>query len=127
MIGGKVVDASTLAAYAVGDLAVATWLDVARWSGIALFLPELALIEARSVLPWAQDQFAELLDHPSVVWGPMTATVADQVARRLDDARVFDGMAGHVVHVARERGWPALSADPGRLLHVDREIEVDRL
>lgn len=79
------------------------------------------------MLPWAQDQFAELLDHPSMVWGPMTAAVADQVARRLDDAGVFDGMAGHVVHVTRERGWPALSADPGRLLRVDRDVEVDRL
>ena len=96
MIGGKVLDASILAAYAVGDLAVATWLDVARWSGIALFLPELALVEARAVLPWAQDQFAELLDHPSLVWRPMTAAVADQVARRLDDARVFDARSQDV-------------------------------
>jgi hypothetical protein len=36
-------------------------------------------------------------------------------------------MAGHVVYVTRARGWPALSADPGRLRRVDPALEIDLL
>lgn len=43
----------------------------------------------------------------------------------LTEADMFDATAGHVVHVARQRGWPALSADPGRLRRVHPSIEID--
>ena len=36
-------------------------------------------------------------------------------------ADVFDATAGDVVHVTRNRGWPALSAAPGRLRRVARD------
>ncbi len=40
---------------------------------------------------------------------------------------VFDALAGHVVYVARQRGWPALTDDPGRLHRVDPGLEVELL
>ena len=64
MIGGKVLDASFIAASVRGNLAAGTWLDVARWSGIALYVPTLALEEVRAVMPDAPGELAELLDHP---------------------------------------------------------------
>ncbi|MGQ0483298.1 MAG: hypothetical protein ACT4O0_20020 [Pseudonocardia sp.] len=127
MIGGKVLDASLIAAYVQGDLAAATWIDVARWSGISFYVPTLALEEVRAVIPAAGAELAELVDHPSVLVHQLTAAAAEQVERRLVDARVFDGMAGHVVHACLERGWPALSADPERLCRVDSTLEIDRI
>lgn len=127
MIGGKVLDASLIAAYVRGDLAAATWVDVARWSGIALYVPTLALEEVRAVMPDAGVELAELVDHPTVLVHPLTAAAAEQVERRLVDAGVFDGMAGHVAHACAERGWPALSADPERLLRVDSNLEINRI
>lgn len=55
------------------------------------------------------------------------AANARQVDRLLTKADMFDAMAGHVVHVARQRSWPALSADPGRLRRIDPGLEIDLL
>ena len=68
-----------------------------------------------------------MLTHPSVIVGELDAAMADRVDQLLLDAEVFDGCAGHVVHVAKQRGWPALSADPGRLRRVDPAVEIDLL
>lgn len=127
MIGGKVLDASAIAAYARHDLAAVTWIDVARTMNFALYLPSLALDEVRAVMPGAGPAIADLLDHPMALVRPFAAAAGDQVERRLLDAGVFDGMAGHVVHACSERGWPALSADAGRLLRVDSTLEVDHI
>lgn len=73
MICGKVLDASLIAAYIRGDLAAATWVDVARWSGIVFYVSALALDEVRAVMPDAGVEFAEFVDHPSVLVHPLTA------------------------------------------------------
>ncbi|MFP5022242.1 hypothetical protein [Pseudonocardia phyllosphaerae] len=65
MIGGKVLDASALAALVRGRLGVLAWLATARQLGIALYVPTLALTEVRTVLVDAGPQLAELLGHPS--------------------------------------------------------------
>lgn len=70
---------------------------------------------------------ADFLGHPSVLLGELDAVAADQVDQLLTDADVFDALAGHVVHIARQRGWPALTADPGRLHRVDPTLEVTLL
>lgn len=101
------------------------WFATARTLNIALYVPALALVEVRAVRPDAAPQLAEVLSHPSVVLGELDAATAAQVDQLLLDAEVFDATAGHVVQVARQRGWPALSADPGRLRHVDPAIAVD--
>lgn len=70
------------------------------------------------------------MGHPSVVLGELDAVAADQVDQvdqLLLAADVFDGCAGHVVHVARTRDWPALTSDPGRLRRIDPAVQVDLL
>lgn len=125
MIGGKVLDASALAALARRRPAALAWFDTARLVGLALYVPTLALAEVRAVHPDAGPLIAEVLGHPAVVLGELDA--AAQVDQLLTDAEVFDAMAGHVVYVARQWGWPALSADPGRLRRVDPTVEIDLL
>lgn len=124
---GKVLDASTLAGLVRGRVSAEAWFATARALSLPLYLPTLALAEVRTVRPDAGPALAELLGHPSVVLGELDAAAADQVDRLLTDAGVFDALAGHIVHVARLRGWPALSADPGRLHRVDPALEVDLL
>ena len=127
MIGGKVVDASALAALIRGRLSAVAWFATAETAGLALYLPTLALAEVRAVRPDAAEELAEVLGHSMIVLGELDAANARQVDRLLTDVGVFDAMAGHVVHVARQRGWPALSADPGRLRRIDPDIEIDLL
>jgi hypothetical protein len=127
VIGGKVVDASALAALVRGRMSAMAWFDTAWALSLPLYLPTLALAEVRAVRPDTAPRLAEVLGHPSVVLGELDATAAGQVDQLLLTADVFDGCAGHVVHVTRTRGWPALTADPGRLRRVDPTVPVDLL
>ncbi|HSL07641.1 MAG TPA: hypothetical protein VK887_06645 [Pseudonocardiaceae bacterium] len=127
MIGGKVVDASALAALVRGRMSAIAWFDTAWALSLPLYLPTLALAEVRAVRPDAVPGLAEVLGHPSVVLGELDATAANQVDQLLLTADVFDACAGHVVHIARTRGWPALTADPGRLRRVDPAVQLDLL
>jgi predicted nucleic acid-binding protein len=127
VIGGKVVDASALAALICGRLSAVAWFATAKATGIVLYLPALALAEVRAVRPDASVELAEVLGHSMVVVGELDAASARQVDRLLTDADMFDALAGQVVHIARQRGWPALSADPGRLRRLDPTLSIDRL
>ena len=53
--------------------------------------------------------------------------VLDASAPLLGAAGVFDALAGNVLRVAGQRGWPALTADPGRVHRVAPDLEVDLL
>lgn len=103
MIGGKVLDASAVAALVRGRVSAAAWFATARTMSLPLYLSTLALAEVRAVRPDAGAQLAELVGHPSVVLGELDATAASQVDQLLLGADVFDGCAGHVIHVARSR------------------------
>ena len=127
MIGGKVLDASALAALVRGRLSAVAWFATAKTTGLTLYLPTLALAEVRAVRPDAGPQLAEVLGHPSVVLGELDAAAAEQVDQLLLASEVFDGCAGHVVHVTRTRGWPALTDDPGRLRRVDPAVQLELL
>lgn len=127
MIGGKVLDASALAALARRRPAALAWFDTARLVGIALYVPRLALEEVRTVRPDAAPLLADLLSHPSVVLGEIDAAIAYQIDQLLLAADVFDALAAHVVYIAQQRGWPALSADPGRLRRIHAALEIDLL
>jgi hypothetical protein len=94
VIGGKVLDASFVAALVRGSLAAGAWLDTARLVGLALYLPTLALTEVRAVRPDAGPGLAELLGHPVVVLGELDAAAAAQVDQLLTDAGAFDALAG---------------------------------
>ena len=127
MIGGKVVDASALAALVRGRLSAVAWFATAKITGLTLYLPALALAEVRAVRPDAASELAEALGHPSVVLGDLDAAGAREVDQLLITTDVFDGCAGHVVHVVRMRGWPTISADPGRLRRIDPDLPIDLL
>ena len=107
--------------------AALAWCDTARLVEIALYLPTLALAEVWAVRPDAASLLADLLSHPSVVLGEIDAATANQADKLLLAADVFDALAAHVVCVARQRGWPALSADPHRLLRINAALEIDLL
>jgi hypothetical protein len=62
-----------------------------------------------------------------VIPGELDATSARAVDQLLIQADIFDALAGHVVHIARQRGWPVLSADPGRLHRLDPTLPIDLL
>lgn len=127
MIGGKVLDASALAALVRGRLSAMAWFDTAWALSVPLYLPTLALAEVRAVRPDAVPKLAEVVGHPSVVLGELDAVAADQVDQLLTATDVFDGCAGHVVHIARTRNWPVLTTDPGRLRRIDPAVQVDLL
>ncbi|MDQ3275884.1 MAG: hypothetical protein M3Q39_12885, partial [Actinomycetota bacterium] len=76
MIGGKVLDASALAALVRGRLSAVAWFATAKTTGLTLYLPSLALTEVRAVRPDAGPQLAEVLGHPSLVLGELDATAA---------------------------------------------------
>lgn len=69
MIGGKVLDASALAALARRRVSALVWFDIAPTLGLTLYLPNLALAEVRAVRPDAAPLLADLLTHPTVDGG----------------------------------------------------------
>lgn len=127
MIGGKVVDSSALAAYARGSVAMDAWLAVAAEVGIVLYLPALVLAEVGAVHADAKPYLTRLLDHPSVIHAELTRAEGQNVARLLADSKTWDGTAGHVILVARQRGWPVLTTDPGRLNRIAPDLDLDLL
>jgi len=126
-IGGKILDASAVAAWTRGSIAFSAWLGAARVRGLTYYLPSLAITEVRVLRPDADVLLDELVAHPHVVLGRLDAADAAAVEQLLDTSGTVDVLAGWVVHTCRQRGWPALSTDPGRLRRVDPAVEVDPL
>lgn len=125
MIGGKVLDPSALVAYLRGSLALDSWLVAAAHTGIVLHIPAPVMAEFRAVYPGAD--LADLLSLPWVVQGEFDWGDAAKVARLLGDPGMWDGTVGHVILVARQRGWPVLTTDPGRLHRIAPDLDVDLL
>lgn len=124
-IGGKILDASAVAAWTRGSIAFSAWLGAARVRGLTYYLPSLAITEVRVLRPDVDVLLDELAAHPHVVLGRLDAADAAAVEQLLDASGTVDVLAGWVVHACRQRGWPALSTDPGRLHRVDPAVEVD--
>lgn len=127
MIGGKVLDSSALAAHVRGSVAMGAWLEASRASGLVLFVPLLAFSETRVVFPGALGLLGEVVRSPQAVLRELSPDEAPGVARLLGEAGVWDVCAGHVVWVARRRGWPVITADPGRLTRVAPDLDLDLL
>ncbi len=130
MIGGKVVDPSALVAYVRGSVAMDSWLAVAKELGIVLYVPALAVIEVRTVwavYPTTEVLLSRLLEHPSVIHAELSSADALAVIRLLDQAHAWDGIAGQVILVARQRGWPVLTTDPSRLQRIAPDLDIDLL
>ena len=130
MIGGKVLDPSALAAHAQGSIGMLAHLTTARLVGTVLYLPETALNETLAVYRHyqpAEERLDDLRAHPCVVFGELTEFDAGMVAGLLHKAGVWDVPAAQVVLIARARGWPVLTADPGRLTRIAPDLDVDLL
>lgn len=91
-------------------------MAVARELGIVLYVPALAVIEARAlcvVYSNTDTLLSRLLGHLSVICSELSSAEALKVILLLDESQAWDGIAGHVILVARWRGWPVLTTDPG--------------
>jgi hypothetical protein len=136
VIGGRVLDTSALLRFASNTsiyMQSAVW--VALEEGLVLSVPATALTEA-----WARSHSGDhdvldvLLGLPITVVDPLDADEARRTGRLLaasseqvgEDAAA-DVRTGHVVHTARRRGWPVLTAVPESLRRLDPELEVDEL
>lgn len=130
MIGGKVLDPSAFVARIRGNLAMQAWLDTAAQKGIVPYLPDTSLTEVLAIYRYdspAEQRLGELRNHPCAVRGTLDRFDAEQVARLLDKARMWDVTAGHVILVVRQRGWPVLTADPGRIQRIAPDLDLDLL
>ncbi|WP_018333425.1 PIN domain-containing protein [Actinomycetospora chiangmaiensis] len=126
---GQVVDSSGLDAILDPRRAANVWLITAREASTPLYLPSLALTEVRALrtpaaTPEALTELYELLEHPSVVRRDLDPSTAAEVAALLADTSTFDVGTGHVCVIARQRGWPVITSDPGRLRRVDPDVDV---
>lgn len=127
LVGGKVLDASAVAAWTSGRLAIQSWVTVAADLGLTLYVPSLACTEVETLRPAAAVLLADLTSSPHVVVGRLEPDDASAVEDLLAQVGTFDVMAAWVVHVCRQRAWPVLSADPGRLYRIDPDVSVDLL
>jgi hypothetical protein len=89
--------------------------------------PEMRRSAGDILLPPQRDRRQDRRCFSASCIGSGSPVGAREVDQLLVTADIFDGCAGHVVYVARTRGWPALSADPDRLHRVDPAIKLDLL
>lgn len=106
---------------------MSAWLGAARVRGLTYFLPSLALIEVQILRPDTGALLDELAAHLHVIVGRLEVADAEAVERQLDATNTFDVLAAWVVHACHQRGWAALSLDPGRLRRVDPTLDIDLL
>lgn len=121
---GQVLDPSGLDAVLDTSQYASHWLITAREASTPIVVPALALAEVRALRPHLLGELYELLEHPSIVRRDLDPATGLAVADMLRQAGVFDVAAGHVVVLARERGWPVITADAGRLRRIDPDIGV---
>jgi hypothetical protein len=136
VIGGRVLDAT-----AIGDIVIGrtvyggAFVRAAQQVGITLVLPAVALQEAWAACLEKDWPFVELLlALPVTVVDPLDASAAERSALlgRATTARhaasaAFDASAAHSVLVARDRGWPVLTADVRRIRALDATLPVESL
>jgi hypothetical protein len=126
-VAGKVLDASALLVWTEGRVAIQAWVGVARTRGLTLLLPELARVEILMLRPDATGLVDDLATHPHVLVAELTAGGRSAIETRFADTGTCDVLAAWVVQACHQRGWSALSADPGRLHRLDPRLEVDLL
>ena len=73
----------------------------------------------------AQVPIALLLRHTKVI--DLTCATAKALGRMLGHTGTVDPIDAHLVLLARERGWPALSSDADDLLAIDPTLVVQSI
>jgi hypothetical protein len=132
VIGGRVLDATALHDLTIGRTVYgAAFLAAANDVGITVAVPAAALQEAWAAAGQNDYPFLELLlDLPITVVDSLGAAAAEGsgvLAEDVHAAGAFNAGAAHAVLVARERGWPVLSADPAPLRAIDPGLPVEVL
>jgi hypothetical protein len=128
VIGGRVLDASTI----VGFAQVQPYPQALVWTAVqedmVLAVPAAALASAWARVPAvAQDALGVLLELPNTVVEPLDEAAARQVGTLLTGGDTDAVRAGQVAASAIGRGWAAVTAEPGPLRAVDPRVEIDEL
>jgi hypothetical protein len=120
-----VLDASAVAAWTEGGLAVQSWLAVAATLGLTMIVPNLAIEEVAELRPEADAVLWRLKRHPQVLLARMDTTRKAAIEAIHQHQPLADVTAAWVITLARERGWAVLSADPRRVRLLRPELSVD--
>ncbi|HEX3257989.1 MAG TPA: hypothetical protein VHS35_05705 [Pseudonocardia sp.] len=129
VIGGRVLDSTALAAFAVGRpvyMRALVWAAVE--ANIVLAVPSAALGRAWGLLE--QEHHAALqvlLDLPNTVIDELTPASAHDSGLLLAAAGHSDIAAAQVASSARRRGWPAVTGEPGTLRKLDTAVLIEEL
>lgn len=121
------LDASALAAWSEARISLQAWVTVARNRGLTLLLPELARTEVLTLRPEATEILDALAAHPHVLHVSLADPDRETIEAHLSSANAFDVLAAWVIRLCRQRGWAALSADPGRLHRLAPDLDIDQL
>jgi hypothetical protein len=129
MIGGRVLDSTALAAFAVGRpvyMRALVWAAVE--ANIVLAVPSAALGRAWGLVD-AEHHAAlrVLLGLPNTIIDELTPATAHESGLLLAAAGHDDIAAGQVVACARRRGWPAVTGEPGALRKLDHQVTIEEL
>ncbi|MGI9000312.1 MAG: hypothetical protein ACR2GH_01460 [Pseudonocardia sp.] len=129
MIGGRVLDTTALAAFAVGrPLYVRALVWAAVEENIVLAVPSAALGRAWAVLePEHHPALQVLLDLPNTVIDELGPASAQESGLLLGACGLDDIVAGQVAASARRRGWPAVTGEPGALRKLDTSVTIEEL
>ncbi|MHA6796448.1 hypothetical protein ACVGVM_23490 [Pseudonocardia bannensis] len=129
MIGGRVLDASALAAFATGrPVYVRALVWAAVEENLVLAIPSAALGRAWALLsPEHHAALQVLLDLPNTVIDELSPAVAQESGLLLAASGQDDIVAGQVASSARRRGWPAVTGEPGALRKLDSAVAVEEL
>jgi len=129
VIGGRVLDSTALAAFAIGRpvyMRALVWAAVE--ANIVLAVPSAALGRAwRLVEQDHHDALRVLLDLPNTVIDELTPASAREAGLLLAAAGQDDIAAAQVASSARRRGWPAVTGEPGALRKLDTAVQIEEL
>jgi hypothetical protein len=129
VIGGRVLDSTALAAFAVGRpvyMRALVWAAVE--ANIVLAVPSTALGRAWGLVEQHHhDALRVLLDLPNTVIDELTPASAREAGLLLAAAGQDDIAAAHVAFSARRRGWPAVTGEPGTLRKLDTAVQIEEL
>ncbi len=129
MIGGRVLDATALAAFAIGRpvyMRALVWAAVEE--NIVLAVPSAALGRAWSMLePEHHPALQVLLDLPNTVIDELGSVSAHESGLLLAASGQDDIVAGQVAASAKRRGWPAVTGEPGALRKLDTTVAIEEL
>lgn len=129
MIGGRVLDTTALAAFAIGrPVYVRALVWAAVEENIVLAVPSAALGRAWALLePEHHPALQVLLDLPNTVIDELGPATALESGLLLAASGQDDIVAGQVAASARRRGWPAVTGEPGALRKLDTTVAIEEL